>query len=75
VTILDFQIDEPTTIHEALIGSKGENWKETLESEYDETYQNIVFGGGQLRQFHDMCVKYTTPKGVTFYFWCLGFMF
>jgi hypothetical protein len=30
VTILDFQIDEPTMIHEALIGSKGENWKETL---------------------------------------------
>jgi hypothetical protein len=34
VTILDFQIDEPTTIHEALIDSKGENWNETLEVEY-----------------------------------------
>ncbi len=43
VTILDFQIDGPTTIHEALIGLERENWKETLEFKYDETCQNFFF--------------------------------
>ncbi len=35
--------------------------------------------GGQLGEFHDMCVKYTLRKCVTFnfafYFWCLDFIF
>ncbi len=37
MTILDFQINGPTTIHEALISLERENWKETLEFKYDET--------------------------------------
>jgi hypothetical protein len=40
--------------------------------------ENIV-QGGQLKHFHDMCVKHTPPKCVAFSFgfnfWCLGFIF
>ncbi len=33
LTIFDFQIEEPVTIHEALTGLEGEHWKEAMESE------------------------------------------
>jgi hypothetical protein len=40
ITISNFQIDEPTKIDEALINSKGEHWKETLEFEYASLFKN-----------------------------------
>jgi hypothetical protein len=40
VTIFDFQIDEPIIVHEALIGSKGEHWKEAMESKYVSLLKN-----------------------------------
>jgi hypothetical protein len=40
VTIFDFQIDELIIVHEALIGSKGEHWKETIESKHVSLLKN-----------------------------------
>jgi hypothetical protein len=39
--------------------------------------ENMIWGGGQLGQFHDMCIMYTPPKCVAFrfHFWCLGLYF
>jgi hypothetical protein len=35
--------------------------------------------GGQLGQFHDMCIMYTPSKSVAFnfrfHFWCLGYIY
>jgi hypothetical protein len=38
--------------------------------------ENMIWGG-QLGQFHDMCIIYTPPKCVAFgfHFWCLGLYF
>jgi hypothetical protein len=40
VTIYDFPIDEATMIHEALTSSKGEHWKEAMESKYVSLLKN-----------------------------------
>jgi hypothetical protein len=40
VTIFYFQIDELVIVHQALIGSEGEHWKEAMECKYVSLLKN-----------------------------------